>query len=106
MSASIALNDRLADRQARCFPLSSRGGLGATSRNHFCFIHIRSDCRAEEPQADEGSTAAWDHPRVICTRRNLRGSTSVFYAERTEGSPYSLRMTCFAISNVEGSTCC
>ena len=55
-----ALNDMLVDRQARSFPLSSRGGLGATSRNHFCFILMRSDGRAEEPQADEGSTAAWE----------------------------------------------
>ena len=30
-----ALNDRLADRQIRCFPLSYRGGLRATSAKRF-----------------------------------------------------------------------
>ena len=38
-------------------------------------------------QADEGSTAASDHPRAICTYQYLRGSTSASSAGRKRKNP-------------------
>ena len=111
-----ALNDMLADRQTRCFPLSSRGLALSLSKGPGCNVQesllfhsheIRLSCRGlalslrslslskgrRVTQADEGSTAAWDHPRLICTTRNLRGSTSASCAERKGDSSTPFRVT-------------
>ncbi len=50
---------------------------------------LRQNCHPEEaPQADEGSTAAWDQPGANCTWRHLRGSTFPSCAEPYR-KPYS-----------------
>lgn len=60
------------------------------SRNTSVTCETRLSSRAG-PQADEGSTAAWDHPRSVCTFRYLKGSTSAPSAERKRRMKLRLR---------------